>query len=286
MARGYRTPGQAVPDGALRSIRMTFGQTPRRRTERTCQPGSNSDTVVSMSETTPSAAPSLNGTPPTAAQVRAAAEALKAAIDRHLAAVEARADELDPAVLEAFDALAAAAEEYDELLYTVHDEVTPFEVPAEPAPGYAGPEQVEAFSVFIRRDYLIADPEALATAARNAVEDFDAEPGDTRAAVAELFDAFDVDEITYRAEEIGLEAAEATLWVVAAEAEALGGWQDDPFSEADAERLLYRVDVVDDEELEDGEDDEEDDDEDEEEFEDAAEEEDEDDEERETEASR
>jgi len=48
-------------------------------------------------------------------------------------------DELDPAVLEAFDALAAAAEEYDELLYTVHDEVTPFEVPAEPAAAYSGP---------------------------------------------------------------------------------------------------------------------------------------------------
>lgn len=259
---------------------MTFGQTPRRRTERTCQAVPNSDTVVSMSETTPSAAPSLNGTPPTPAQVRAAAEALKAAIDRHLAAVEARADELDPSVLEAFDALAAAAEEYDELLYTVHDEVTPFEVPAEPAPGYAGPEQVEAFSVFIRRDYLIADPEALATAARNAAEDFDAEAGDSRAAVAELFDAFDVDEITYRAEEIGLEAAEATLWVVAAESEALGGWHDDPFSDADAERLLYRVDVVDDEELED------EDEEEEEEFdEDDVEDEDEDDEERETEAS-
>lgn len=265
---------------------MTFGQTPRRRTERTCQPVPNSDTVITMSETTPSAAPSLNGTPPTAAQVREAAEALKAAIDRHLAAVEARADELDPSVLEAFDALAAAAEEYDELLYTVHDEVTPFEVPAEPAPAYAGPERVEAFSVFIRRDYLIADPEALAAAARTASGDFEAEGADSRAAVAELFDAFDVDEITYRAEEIGLEAAEATLWVVASDPEVLGGWQDDPFSEADAERLLYRVDVVDDEELEDEEEEEEDEEPEDEFDEDDVEEEEEDDEERAHEASR
>lgn len=267
---------------------MTFGQTPRPWTERTCQPVPNSDTVIPMSETTPSAVPSLNGTTPTPAQVREAAEALKAAIDRHLAAVEARADELDPSVLEAFDALAAAAEEYDELLYTVHDEVTPFEVPAEPVPAYAGPEQVEAFSVFIRRDYLIADPEALAAAARNASGNFETEGTDSRAAVAELFDAFDVDEITYRAEEIGLEAAEATLWVVASDPEVLGGWQDDPFSEADAERLLYRVDVVDDEE--EIEDEEEDDDEVGEEDEDPEdefdEEEDEDDEEREPEASR
>lgn len=205
----------------------------------------NSDTVVSMSETTPSAPSVLNGTPPTAAQVREAAEALKAAIDRHLAAVEARVDELDPAVLEAFDALAAAAEEYDELLYSVHDEVTPFEVPAEPAPAYAGPERVEAFSVFIRRDYLITDPEAVAAAARTAGEDYEGQADDTRSAVAELFDAFEADEITYRADELGLEAGEATLWVVAAEPEALGGWHDDPFSEADAEQLLYRVDVVD-----------------------------------------
>jgi hypothetical protein len=280
---------------------MTFGQTPRPRTERTCQPVPNSDTVIPMSETTPSAAPSLNGTPPTPAQVREAAEALKAAIDGHLAAVQARANELDPSVLEAFDALAAAAEEYDELLYTVHDEVLPFEVPAEPAAAYAGPDQVEAFSVFVRRDFLITDPEALAAAARNASGDFEVEGTDSRAALAELFDAFDVDEITYRADEIGLEASDATLWVVASDPEVLGGWQDDPFSEADAERLVYRSDSFVDEEIEDEEEDEaddedesEDDDEPEDEFdEDDAEDEeeedeseDEDDEEREPEASR
>jgi hypothetical protein len=236
---------------------MTIRATSPIRAERACHPVPNSDTVISMSETTPSAPPALTDSPPTHSEVREAAEALKAAIDRHLAAVEARVDELDPAVLEAFDALAAAAEEYDELLYTVHDEVTPFEVPAEPTPAYSGPERVEAFSVFIRRDYLVTDAEALTAAARNVAEDFDVENTDSRAAVAELFDAFEVDEITYRAEEIGLEAAEATLWVVAAEPEALGGWHDDPFSEADAERLLYRVDVVDDEELDDEEEEEE-----------------------------
>jgi hypothetical protein len=220
-----------------------------------------------MSETTPSVAPAPPSATSGAAEVRAAAEALKSAIDRHLAAVEARVHELDPAVLEAFDALAAAAEEYDELLYSVHDEVTPFEVPAEQPTGYAGPEEVEAFSVFIRRDYVINDAEALATAARSAGEGFAADESDSRAAVAELFDAFDVDEIAYRAEEIGLEAAESTLWVVAAEPDVLGGWHDDPFSDADPERLLYRVDVVeeeeeelDDEEFEDEVDDEEEDD--------------------------
>lgn len=232
-----------------------------------------------MSETTPSVAPAPPPATSSAADVRIAAEALKSAIDRHLAAVEARVHELDPAVLEAFDALAAAAEEYDELLYSVHDEVTPFEVPSEPPAGYAGPEEVEAFSVFVRRDYVITDPEVLAAAARSAGEGFDAEGSDSRLAVAELFDAFDVDEIAYRAEEIGLEAAESTLWVVAAEPDTLAGWHEDPFSEADAERLLYRVDVVDEEELDDEEfeeSDEDDEDEDVEDEEDDEEDEDED----------
>jgi hypothetical protein len=88
-------------------------------------------------------------------------------------------------------------------------------------------------------------------------EDFDPELGDSRAAVAELFDAFDADEISYRSEEIGLEAIEATTWVVAADPEAVGGWDDDPFSEVDLQKLLYRVDLVDEEELDDEEADEE-----------------------------
>ena len=79
---------------------------------------------------------------PTASDVRAAAEAVKAAIDRHLAAIENRTGDDDPEVYEAFDALATAAEVYDELLYEVHDEVTPFEVPAGDAlPAYTGTVQ-------------------------------------------------------------------------------------------------------------------------------------------------
>lgn len=62
---------------------------------------------------------------PTAAEVRAAAEAVKAALDRHLETVERRSGDDDPAVYEAFNALAAAAEAYDERLYDRYDEVTP-----------------------------------------------------------------------------------------------------------------------------------------------------------------
>lgn len=81
---------------------------------------------------------------PTAAEVRAAAEAVKAAIDRHLDAVERRTGDDDPAVYDAFNALAAAAEVYDELLYERYDEVTPSRsrartTPCLPTPGRRSP---------------------------------------------------------------------------------------------------------------------------------------------------
>jgi hypothetical protein len=59
-------------------------------------------------------------------QVRAAVEGLKAALDAHLAAVEARAGENDPHVQAAYDALASAGEVYDDALFSAYEEVTPF----------------------------------------------------------------------------------------------------------------------------------------------------------------
>ena len=214
---------------------------------------------TSSSVTQPSNTPPQSAAQPpaTATEVRQAAEALKSAIDAHLRAVESRVDELDPAVLEAFDALAAAAEQYDELLYAVHDEVTPFEVMADSQPDYNGPDEVEALSVFIRRDYLVADPDALAAAARTAAEGVDPETATPRSALLDIFDAYDADEIAYRAEELGLQPADSTMWVVAADPEGVVGWHDDPFSDVDAELLLYRDDVID-EEIDDEDDEEED----------------------------
>jgi hypothetical protein len=202
---------------------------------------------TSSSVTQPSIPTVPAGAPATPAEVRQAAEALKTAIDAHLRAVEARVDELDPAVLEAFDALAAAAEEYDELLYAVHDEVTPFEVMAEPQPDYAGSDEIEALSVFIRRDYLVADPDALAAAARTAAEGVDPETVTTRTALLDIFDSYDADEIAYRAEELGLQPGDSTMWVVAADPEGVVGWHDDPFSEVDTDLVVYRDDVIDEE---------------------------------------
>ncbi|MGF1648715.1 MAG: primosomal protein [Kineosporiaceae bacterium] len=57
---------------------------------------------------------------------RAALDQFIASLERHLAAASHRRSELDPAVVEAYDTLAAAFERYDEALFTAYDEVTPF----------------------------------------------------------------------------------------------------------------------------------------------------------------
>jgi len=64
--------------------------------------------------------------PATSEQVRSTLDALKAALDSHLAAVESRAGENDPRVQAAYDALASAAEAYDDVLFSAYEEVTPF----------------------------------------------------------------------------------------------------------------------------------------------------------------
>ena len=62
----------------------------------------------------------------TTEQARSALEALKSALDSHLTAVESRAGENDPRVQAAYDALASAAEAYDDALFSAYEEVTPF----------------------------------------------------------------------------------------------------------------------------------------------------------------
>jgi hypothetical protein len=199
---------------------------------------------------------------PTAAEVRAAADALKAAIDRHLAAVERRATpesgaEADAAVFAAFNELAAAGEAYDELLYDVYDEVTPFEVPeTSGAAAYTGPEEPDVLSVFIRRDYTVGEPRRLLAQARLIaeldpeapdIEDPDAEEPTGRAvhtAIGVLFGEFDPDEIASRAKEFGLEEGDSTLWVTAGDEPAEPGeWLAAPFDAVDPERLVCRFDV-------------------------------------------
>ncbi|WP_329279068.1 hypothetical protein [Streptomyces sp. NBC_01451] len=188
---------------------------------------------------------------PTAAEVRAAAEAVKTALDRHLAAVERRSGEDDPDVYEAFNQLAAAAEVYDELLYDRYDEVTPFEIPGtdDALPPYAGPEEPNALSVLIRRDYAVVEPQRLLAQAQRveAVDDdgTGAEAsGTVHGALGILFGEFEPDEIASRHKEFGLEEADSTLWVTAADEPAdPGEWLEAPFDQVDAERVVCRFDV-------------------------------------------
>ncbi|MFI0089218.1 hypothetical protein [Streptomyces bobili] len=207
---------------------------------------------------------------PTAAEVRAAAEAVKTALDRHLAAVERRTGEDDPAVYEAFNELAAAAESYDELLYDRYDEVTPFEIPGadDSLPPYAGPEEPNALSVLIRRDYAVVEPQRLlAQAQRVEAAEFedgaDAEAsGTVHGALGLLFGEFEPDEIASRHKEFGLEEGDSTLWVVAADEPAEPGeWLDTPFEQPDPQQVVCRFDVssVFDDDLDQDEDDEDED---------------------------
>ncbi|MGY0066357.1 hypothetical protein ACWZEH_05905 [Streptomyces sp. QTS137] len=189
---------------------------------------------------------------PTAAEVRAAAEAVKTALDRHLAAVERRSGEDDPAVYEAFNELAVAAEAYDELLYDRYDEVTPFEIPAaeDALPPYTGPEEPSALSVLIRRDYAVAEPRRLLAHAQR-IEAADDEAfgasgvsGTVHGALGLLFGEYEPDEIASRHKEFGLEEGDSTLWVTASDEPAEAGeWLEAPFEQADPAQVVCRFDV-------------------------------------------
>ncbi|WP_369270011.1 hypothetical protein AB5J55_08240 [Streptomyces sp. R11] len=189
---------------------------------------------------------------PTAAEVRAAAEAVKTALDRHLAAVERRSGEDDPAVYEAFNQLAAAAEVYDELLYDRYDEVTPFEIPGteDALPPYTGPEEPSAVSVLIRRDYVVVEPQRLrAHAERIEAADYDDASdadasGTVHGALGILFGEFEPDEIASRHKEFGLEEGDSTLWVTASDEQPEPGeWLEAPFEGVDPQRVVCRFDV-------------------------------------------
>lgn len=192
---------------------------------------------------------------PSAAEVRAAADAVKVALDRHLDAVERRSGDDDPAVYDAFNALAAAAEVYDELLYDRHDEVTPFEIPgaADALPPYSGPEEPNALSVLIRRDYAVVEPQRLlAQAQRLADLDPDARDSESsavagagvHAALGVVFGEYEADEIASRHTEFGLEEGDSTLWVAAVdELPEPGEWLGAPFDDADPQLVVCRFDV-------------------------------------------
>lgn len=201
-------------------------------------------------------------TEPTAAaatpdDVRAAAEALKAAIDRHLAAVEARTGEDDPVVQEAYDAVRTAAEAYDDALFDVYDEVTPFDLVEQPGEGEAVAEAAddldadpETLTVLLRRDYDVVDLDTLVAAGHSARVESDGAAAEDEAAgeeehvgaaVYHLVHAYGVDGLHARAEDIGLEPTGGTMWLLD---EVPGDIDDDAFEGVDEERVRLRLDEV------------------------------------------
>jgi hypothetical protein len=188
------------------------------------------------------------------AAVRAAADRLGVAVAAHLAAVENKEGEQDPAVQAAYAELKAAAAAYDDLLFDAHGEVTPFDIDddEEGEDDDEGPVEVRRiegpprFSVLARWDYTIFDPGRLVQAASEAVE----QPiDDLGVAMAALIDAKGHSEVAnlQAAMDAGLRWHGMTSWVLlAADADAdtdSTDWMDDAFDYADPEEILCRVDT-------------------------------------------
>src|SRR5262245_18153710 len=192
--------------------------------------------------------------------VRAAAEELKQAVDRHLAAVEARTGESDPAVQVAYTELHDIAARYDDLLFEHHDEVTPFIFADRPdeeveLSGYDeeadGPPQwvsvASRWNLEIIDGDVLQDAGALAYLATHpgaSHEDAEEDAGTVTKALSNLLDAYGERGLVDRAEDCGLRPRGSTSWLLAAEPVTGEDWMDAPFEDLDPDVLLYRIDEL------------------------------------------
>jgi len=195
--------------------------------------------------------------------VRAAAEAVKQALDRHLAAVEARSGEQDLTVQDAYDALHDLAADYDDLLFETYDEVTPFafiqpeDVPAAGAAGAPGDPEPDRVTLLARWDLDVTEPDVLLEAGREAVREelrgdevaeavadgVEAQVTSTSRAIYQVLHAGGLAGLVERAEDLGLRPRGATTWVLESD-RSEGDWMAAPFAGVDEARLVYRFDEV------------------------------------------
>ena len=190
------------------------------------------------------------------ARLNDALDSLTDALEAHLTACLESTGEADTTVQEAYTALRDAASNYDDLLFTLLDEVTPWEF-AEGPPVAAEDEQrngrLETIALLLRRDYTVADEGALLAAARQAYAELN--PDDAQSTAVETVDhagralyqlllAYGVDGLDQRAEVAGLVRHGGTLWMQEIGEDDVATLADDPFGVADEQVLVYRLDEV------------------------------------------
>ena len=191
----------------------------------------------------------------TTADVRASADALKSAIDAHLEAVERSTGEGDEGVQATYDALHRASVAYDDVLYDVHDEVTPWQYAEGPVAeiDLEPDAELRRFALLVRRDYTIEDLVVLLDAGRSAYAEVwpqdpakaaEADVTSPGRAVYQLIHAYGLDGLAERAEAAGLNPHGGTVWVQSVQPDAAGLEAEDPFEVVDEELLVYRLDEV------------------------------------------
>ena len=178
------------------------------------------------------------------ADVRAAAERLKSAVDHHLEACVAKVGEQDPAVLSAYDALREAAESYDDALFDAFEEVTPFEFSSGPLFDVLEVEQPGVpvrMTVLQRRDFAVRTANDLVEAGRQVLREEGEDEGDLTAvdAFALYLDTHGLDETVAMADDLGLHWLGGATWVLDQDAtdETM---RNAPFSAVDESRLLVQ----------------------------------------------
>ncbi|AYY13480.1 hypothetical protein EF847_13050 [Actinobacteria bacterium YIM 96077] len=189
-------------------------------------------------------------------RLQAALDGLTDALENHLEACLGRSGEADHAVQATYTALRHAAQQYDDLLFELRDEVTPWEFPDGPHVDIEYEDadaEPSAVGVFVRRDYDIADTDELLGAGREAygelyptdpLEAAIADVSHPGRALYQLLHAYGVDGLDQRAEGAGLTPRGGTVWVqelAEGDPDTLVG---EPFDVVDEELLIYRLDEV------------------------------------------
>lgn len=180
------------------------------------------------------------------APARATAKALKAAIDAHLVACEAKKAEGDPKVQRAYDELRDAAEAYDDALFDAYEEVTPFEFSAGPvfSTVEVAEEGVPArVAVCHRRDFAVQTPEDLIEAGRQILraEDEDEDGLTATDALSLYLEAHGLEATTTAADKIGLHVLGGTTWLLERDVDD-NTLRSDPFTNLDVASLIYQFD--------------------------------------------